>query len=267
MATVDPHINPATGVWDDNYYANLNKGSSSSGGGSNPQSAIQDAIKQMQEANKPAVESLRASIPETQTKFAQTKQQLQASQPNLEQQYQSLIDSIKTEKTGAVNTQTKITSGELGKRGLVGSSTLAQQEIQNAVQPVSERYTNLETSTGIQKAQAIKALQDQIANLGPQEVEATRAIQNAIAQLQSGAASSGANLGLGIYNAQQSADQFAQNQSLEQQKIQAAIDSAKSAGYQTIGEGSSIYDPATGKIIATAPKTYKDLASSAGGWE
>lgn len=31
---VDPHINPASGVWDDNYYANLNKGGGG-GGGSN----------------------------------------------------------------------------------------------------------------------------------------------------------------------------------------------------------------------------------------
>lgn len=46
----DPHINPQTGVWDDNYYANIGKyggGDSSSGGGTSVDSILNSAISSM----------------------------------------------------------------------------------------------------------------------------------------------------------------------------------------------------------------------------
>jgi len=41
---MDPHINPSTGVWDDNYYANLNKGSGGGGSGYNYDPAVYDNL-------------------------------------------------------------------------------------------------------------------------------------------------------------------------------------------------------------------------------
>lgn len=204
-----------------------------SGGSTNdPSAIIRESIKRMQEANAPAVQSLQASIPEVQSKYAQTRQQLQAQQPSLEQRYQQTLDSIKNQKTQDVNAQTRITSNEMGKRGLTGDSTLAQQEIQNAVQPVNAQYTNLEQQTALSREDAIRALQNQLANLTPQETADTRSIQNAIAQLQSGAASQGVTQGMNLYQNQlqqqmqqaeqaRLAEQSRLAQQFEQQKFQA----------------------------------------------
>lgn len=271
---LDPHINPQSGVWDDNYFAQQeqkNKYSSSSGGGSsyNPQQAIEESIKRMQEANKPIIQNLESTIPEVQAKYTQTREQLQSKQPALEERYKTLLDSIKGQGEQDINSQTRITNNELGKRGLVGSSTLAQQEIQNAVSHLRQKYTGLEKETSLSREEAIKSLQEQIANLTPQEVADKRAIQAQIASLQSGAISGGATMGQNLYAAQMQND-LAQKQ-FEETKRQNAIQEAlqqmqtPQSSYMSLGEGSSIFDPATGRIIATAPKTYKDVQGGAGG--
>ena len=71
----DGHINPATGVWDDNYWAThggASNGSSSGGGTGDIVSSAKDLLKVYQEANQPAIQSLQASIPEIQSQFNQT---------------------------------------------------------------------------------------------------------------------------------------------------------------------------------------------------
>lgn len=199
-------------------------GGSSSGGGSgfssvNPQDTIRAAIDAMKEANKPAVESLQASIPEVQSKYAQTRQQLTASQAPLEQRYKDLLDSIKGNQTVAENRQTLTTNNELGKRGITGSSGIAQQEITNAVNPITQQYTGLQKETGLAREDSIRALQDQIANLTPQEQADQRTIQNMIASLSSGAGSQGLSAGLNLYSTNLSAQQ-AEQQRADQQRQQ-----------------------------------------------
>lgn len=200
-------------------------GSSSSGGGMssiNPQDAINASIKALQEANKPAVESLQASIPETSAKYAQTRQQLQASQAPLEQRYQSLLDSIKGNQTTAENRQTVTTNNELGKRGISGSSGVAQQEMTNALNPITQQYAGLAKDTGLAREDSLKALQDQIANLTPQETADNRAIQNMIAQLSSGAGSQGLSAGLNLYSTQLASQQQAQQRADQQRQQEIA---------------------------------------------
>lgn len=176
-------------------------GSSSAGFSSlDPQQAIQASIKALQDANKPAVESLQASIPETQAKYAQTRSQLQASQAPLEQKYKNLLEQIKGQKTADVTSQTKATNATLAARGLSTQDPGAQQDLQNAIQPINSNYANLENQTGLAEADAVRALQDSIANLTPQETSDTRAIQNAIAQLYSGAGQQGVSTGLNLYS-------------------------------------------------------------------
>lgn len=229
-------------------------GGSSSGGGFssvNPQDAINASIKALQEANKPAVESLQASIPETSAKYAQTRQQLQSSQAPMEQRYQSLLDSIKGNQTTAENRQTLTTNNELGKRGISGSSGVAQQEMTNALNPITQQYTGLAKDTGLAREDSLRALQDQIANLTPQETADNRAIQNAIAQLSSGAGSQGLSAGLNLYStnlsaqqqAQQRADQQAQ-QNIANQLAQAQLaNQTKQTDYET---GRPYYKPESG---------------------
>ena len=120
----------------------------------------------------------------------------------MKDRYNTLLESIKNEGQQAANKQTLITSNELGKRGILGSSTMAQQEIQNAVTPVQQQYTTLGKNAALDQTQAEQTLQNSIANLVPQETSDTRAIQNAIAQLEGGAVTQGAQLGSNLYGTQ-----------------------------------------------------------------
>ena len=245
----------------------------SGGGGGNldPQQAIQASIKALQEANKPAIESYQASIPETQAKYAQSKSQLQASQAPLEQRYTQLLDSIKGNQTTAENRQTLTTNNELGRRGITGSSGVAQQEITNAVNPITQQYTGLSQQTGLAREESIKGLQDQIANLVPQETSDVRAINNAIASLSAGAGQAGLSGGLNLYSTQLQ-NQYQQQQLAQQQKqndianqlaqAQQAQSNKTPLQSASIGQNSTaLYDPYSGKVV----NTIKGLQSAAGG--
>jgi hypothetical protein len=218
---------------------------SSSGSFSNTgnfEDAIRRSIEMMKEANKPAVDSLQASIPETQQKYATTRSQLQAREQPLKERYSNLIASIKGQGEQDITNQTRITNNELGKRGIVGSSTLADQEIQNATSPLRQKYAGLEKDAALGQEESLMNLQNQISNLTNDETGALRAINAAIANLQSGANQSGISLGTDIYKTslanalqqqqqQEAARQTAIENALRQstfdfQKSQAASDEA-----------------------------------------
>lgn len=207
-------------------YLNKNPQLKNSGGGSlfNPQSAIDLAVKKQQEAAQPAIQSLQSSIPEVQQKYAQSRAQLQAQQQPLEQRYSDLLNSIKGNQQTAENRQTVTTNNELGKRGITASSGIAQQEMTNALNPITQQYTGMYNQTGLEREDALRGLRDSIANLTPQETADQRAIQNAIAQLQSGANQQGIVQGLNLYS-QDLDNQFRQQQFAEQQK-QNALENA-----------------------------------------
>lgn len=190
-------------------------------------SAVKEAIKMNQEAARPAVESLQASIPEVQQKFATTKQQIESSIEPLKQRYQNLLEDIKGQSKVREEAQTRVTSGELAKRGIVGSSTLAQQEIQNAVDPIRSATQTATKEVGLTQEEALNNLSNLIANLSGQETEATRAIRNAIAQLQAGAGQTGITQALqqGQFSQSQAqaAAQLAESQrQFEEQQAQAS---------------------------------------------
>jgi hypothetical protein len=217
--------------------------SSSAGGFSslNPQDSINAAIEAMKKANEPAIASFQAQIPEIQSKYAQTKSQLQASQPSLEQRYQGLLDQIKGQQTADVTAQTKATNATLAARGLSTQDSGAQEDLAGALQPINSQYTGMATQTGLAKEDAIRDLQDRIANLTPQEQSDVRAVQNAIAGLSSGAGQSGVQAGLNLYStnlsaqqaAQQRADQQAQ-QAVANQLAQAQLaNQTKQVNYET----------------------------------
>lgn len=174
---------------------------SDTGGANNSGNTIQRAIQLQQEANKPAIQSLQASIPEVQKSITTRQEQLKAEADPLKQRYQSLLSEIKGSQKTAENRQTVVTSNELGKRGILGSSTLAGQELTNALNPITAQYTGLYKTTALDQEKALKDLQDEITNLGLTGVEKQRAIANAIAQLQAGAASAGITQGYAQENA------------------------------------------------------------------
>lgn len=219
----------------------LSKSGGSTTGGND---IIQNAIKLNQQANQPAVQSLEASIPETSQRFTQQREQLSAERTPLETRYKNLLDSIKGNQKVAENRQTTTTANELARRGLSNTSGLFEQELTNAVNPITQQYSNQYTDVGLQGEGALRSLGNEISNTYTGETESLRAIRNAIAQLQSGAASTGITQGI-----QQT--QFNQQQSAAQQAAarQAALDKAQQdfqkLVYETINLPESKY--ATGK--------------------
>lgn len=215
--------NPDAEISDGGKYNSdlLNKSSSSSSSGGNTEDAIRRAIQMQQEANKPAIASLQASIPETTQKYATQRTQLEAEKDPLKMRYQSLLDQIKGNQTTAENRQTVTTSNELGKRGILGSSGVAQQEMTNALNPITQQYTGLYKDTGLAQESDLRSLQNTIASLLPQETADTRAIQNAIAQLTAGASSAGITQGLQTSQLNQNQSQFdtTQNALKKQQEL------------------------------------------------
>lgn len=207
---------------------------------------ISQAIDLQKKANQPAVQSLEASKPEIQSAYQQSRQ-------TLTDRYQNLLDSIRGQGEQDVNRQTTITSNELGKRGIVGSSTLGQQEIQNATSPLRQKYTGLEKDASISQ-------NEQLSGLTTQETADLRAIANSIAQLQSGAAQTGISQGIGQYQqntqnylAQQQAQADAKAREVANSIAQAQLalqqQEAKNPVFNQIGSTLYALDPATGNVI------------------
>lgn len=195
--------------------------------------AIEEAVKRQQDVIKPQVESLTASIPEISAKYNQTRTDLQAQRAPLQERYNNLIQSIKGQGVEAVNNQTRITNNELGKRGLLGSSTVAQQEIQNAVTPLDLKYKTLETTANQDQTDALSGIDRSITGLTTAETADQRALKNAIATLMAGASGQGITTGSNIYSTsltsaqeqarQAQAAQIAQDQALREAKQQEVL--------------------------------------------
>lgn len=187
-------------------------------------SILQKAQDLQKQNNAPAISSLQAQIPEVQQQYSQLGTNLQAQMDPLKQRYQSLLDQIKGNQQVATNQQTITTNNELGRRGITGSSGLGQQEMTNALLPVTNTYNNLYTQTGAAQNQDINSLNAQIANLVPQQLADTRSITNAIAQLQAGGGQNAINnaLQIGGLQSQMSNTGFGQNLAAQSLALQNA---------------------------------------------
>ena len=201
-------------------FKELSAGRTSGGGSSfgDFSNTIQKAIELNRKAAQPAISSLQASIPEVQQKFATQKTQLEGQKTPLKERYANLLADIKGQGKISEEAQTRITSGELGKRGIVGSSTLAGQEIQRAVEPIRAGLRTATKEIGLGQEEGLRGIENAITNLTGLEVDQVRAVTNAIAQLQSGAGQAGVTQGLAT-------ESF--NQAQQQAQAQAVKDKAE----------------------------------------
>lgn len=192
-------------------------GSSSSGGNS-----FEETLKRAQElqrqANEPIINSLQSSIPGIQQQYATQKSNLEAKKAPLKARYDNLISEIKGNQTVAENRQTVTTNNELGRRGILGSSGLAQQEITNAVNPITKGYTTLAKDTGLAGESALQGIDEQISGLSSQEIDTLRNVQNAIAQAQTSGNQQALSSAQQIVS--QAQQQAAQDRALELQQKQ-----------------------------------------------
>lgn len=201
-------------------------GGSSSGGGGSYDDIVKRSIQMFQDANKPAVDSLEASIPEIANTYSTERTRLTGQQQPLTDRYNNLINEIRNNQTTATNRQTVTTNNELGRRGLLPSSGLAQQELTNALNPITSDYTGKIQDATYGREDALRSLQDSITGLTGQETNATRAVRNAIGQLQAGGNNSAITSALQQYQVQlqQERDRAAQEQAqraydLQQQQL------------------------------------------------
>jgi len=155
-----------------------------SSGGGDYNSFLQSQQEMQRAAIQPAIQSLQASQPEITAKYTGAKTRLQDSIAPLTERYNNLIAQIKGTGQTSVNRQTVVTANELGKRGIEGSSTLAGQEIQNAVSPIEQQTQGLVKDTGYAQEADIRDINSQMAGLSDAEIGANRDITSQIAQLQ-----------------------------------------------------------------------------------
>lgn len=241
-------VNPLGGGSNGNY-----------GTGSDANSYIQNAIKQMQDANKPIISSYQASIPETQKRYADERTRLEGEKVTVQDRYKSLIDQIKGNQATAETRQTLTTNNELGKRGITSSSGLAQQEMTNALNPITQQYTGMLKDTGLSQEADLKDISSKITDTTNNETDALRAIQNAIAQLNSGATTQGISLGTNLYNSDRTFDQneILKNIQLASQKLNEK--KADQPVFNQIGNTVYALDPNTGNVINSVTGLNKTL--------
>lgn len=195
------------------------EGGGASFSGSNPQSYIDAAVEAFKKANEPAIQSFQSQIPEVQQKFATERERLTKKIEPLKERYDNLISSIKGNQQVAENRQTVATSNELGRRGILADSGVAEQTMTDALNPITQQYTTLAKDAGIAREEDLQNLEGLISDTTTSEVDALRAIKQAIAQLQSGAATSGISTGLNLFSTDRAReDQLKLNALLQEQQ-------------------------------------------------
>lgn len=234
-------------------------------GGVAQQNAIALAQKKAREqAIAPAVASLQASIPETSAKFQTERTRLESNIDPLKQRYDAILQDLTRRQTVAETGATKVTNRELARRGVQLDSTLAGQEQEAVLNPIRSEYAGLSTQANLSREEQIKAINDLIAGLTPQEVEANRTIQNAIAQLQAGAGNAAIDDAFRQLQLQEQQRQFNETTNLTKQELALKELAAKAGNTDnklyTVGKNTAVYNPATGQF--TYPTGYN---SSSGG--
>ena len=248
--------------------------SSSSGGGNasaamDPVAAAQKLRQFNIESNAPAISSLQAQIPEVQQKFQTEQNRLLAEKQPLQDRYKALLDEINRKETADISNVQRRTGQEFGARGIPASSTLYTDELIRAESPIRQAYSGQAKDVGLGQEEGLRGIDNLVASLAGQSVEAERTVKNAIGQLQSGDPASAIQGAMQILSLQQNQAQFQADQGIKQQQLnlqgrELAI-KEQPKKYETLSEGSTIYDLLNGKALYTAPKTYKDLQGQSGG--
>jgi hypothetical protein len=261
----------------DKYYSYLKQGGSAFGDATPDRLGIDSkaqgelAAEGRQRAIQPAIDSYNATKPEITAKYDAARTQLEGQRQPLIDRYQVLLDSIKGNQTTAENRQTVTTNNELAKRGLSSDSGVSQQEMTNALNPITQQYTGLTKDTTLQREAGLQNITDTEANLTPQETADQRALTDAIAQLQANAGNQGVNDKLQLNAStlqqllQQQHDAEAKREFDQNYALQQASAKQTTSPYQLISEGQSLINPMTGQLIYNQPKTYKQASGAVGG--
>lgn len=174
--------------------------------------SFEDTIKKAVEANRqavnPAVESLKAGIPEVQQTFSNRRTQLEAEKSPLTERFNNLLERVKGTFESQRNQATQTTTNELARRGITSSSGFADRELQGALSPILKEEGQTYTDIGLERESQMRALENAITNLVGEEGAAVRALLNSAAGYQAQAGLASIPQALQLMGINQSADQF-----------------------------------------------------------
>lgn len=219
------------------------------------------------EANQPIVQSLQGQIPTTQAAYAQKGQALESQKGNLEQRYQSVLQSLSASENKETQSAQLASAREFGKRGVPLSSGAYDQYLAGQVNPVSEYYAAQKAGQGANFADLQSQLGNLIAQNPIQQQQAIDQINQAIAQLKAGNPGESVQSALQQVQLMQQAQQAAAANALRERELTLAAQPRSSGGgdqYATLGEGQTLYDLLSRQAIYTAPKTYKSGGGGVG---
>ena len=182
-------------------------------------------------------------------------QGLEASKTPLNARYDALISQLTARETKESGAQSLALTREYGKRGILPSSGMFEQDLMGKTQDISQFY-----------------------GATRQEVEADRGMQTAeldklIGGLKSGNPENSISSAMSLLSLNESQRQFALSQLMQQRELEfkkeesqrnyeLASKPKEQDRYATIGEGSTIFDLLLGKGIYTAPKTTASTSGS-----
>ena len=206
-----------------------------------------EQMRLTQEANAPVVQSFQQQIPTTQKAFAQTRSELEAQKDPLKTRYQTILDELKRRETVETGTESTRLTREYAARGIDPSSDMFSQGLRDVLRPKQEYYSGQTKDVGLAQTQDVQSLENLISRNPIEQEEATNQINNLIAQLQAGGNKDAITNALNLFQYQQQAS-TAQAQLANQLKI-AGIEAAAKSQPVSVGAGSTLVDPATGKVI------------------
>lgn len=180
-------------------------------------SSVLDSVKSsITGALQPVIDKIQGQSPAITQAYSGARTTLQNQKTSLNDRYQKLLQDIRNTGKKQVDSATKTTNTELARRGVSGDSTLAQQEIQNTVNPIEDT-----TTAQINQANAAQSgdeanLANAIAQLAIGEQGAQGNILSQVAQLLSGGINQSVGLAGNLYS-NQIASENARYQTPEQQ--------------------------------------------------
>lgn len=170
-------------------------------------------------ANEPVIQSLRETEPEIASKYAKSRETVSGRLSNLDERYNNVINEIRGKGTAAVQSQTKVTANELAMRGIDPTSTLYNQELINAVNPIEQSYASLVKGAETERGAEALSLQELLGNLTAGETESLRALRNSIAQILASSSSEAINQAIQQYQTGEGSRQFDVSQALQQAQL------------------------------------------------
>lgn len=243
-------------------------------------SMARELAKVAQEIGRPAISRLEAQREPIQQRFAQREQTLAGRREPLKQRYENLLNELTRKEQVETGETQRTVSREFGRRGIPLQSTQFSDVLAEKLRPTREFFTGQRAAaeTGLTEAQqGLAELINQVRFAGG---ESLTGLQQAIANIEAARAPEAVSGALSLFSTQQAAREAQLNRALQQARLEEDIRAGKvseelakrkfeevtkpTAGFTSLGEGSTLFNLLTGQKVYKAPKTYKPEAKKTG---